>query len=169
MKRPTGTYIVATSAASLALLVALTLAGGTALAADAATPAAPASHAGTAQPTGSGPSAAVDQDEQRIKKLHDRLQITQPQEAPWSKVADVMRSNDKTMDALAQTRRETAATRTAAEDLRSYGEITEAHAAGIKAFAAVFDSLYNSMSAAQKKNADEVFRSDDRKTPKKLK
>ncbi len=72
-----------------------------------------------------------------------------------------MRSNDRSIDALAKARHEHAATMTAVEDLHSYGEITEAHAAGIRAFAPAFGALYDSMTAAQRTNADGVFRSDD--------
>lgn len=45
----------------------------------------------------------------------------------------------------------------AVEDFKSYGEIAQAHADGIQKFIPVFEALYNSMSDAQKKNADAVF------------
>ena len=41
--------------------------------------------------------------------------------------------------------------------LKSYGEIIEANATGIKNFVAAFEPLYSSMSDAQKKVADGVF------------
>jgi hypothetical protein len=47
---------------------------------------------------------------------------------------------------------------TAVDDLKSYGEIANAHADGIKKFIPVFESLYASMSDAQKKSADTLFR-----------
>ena len=163
MKRLTRFHVVAVSAAALALLAPFAL--GVVHAADSNTAPA-ASNTATARPAASNATSAVDKDEQRIKSLHDRLQITQPQEAQWGRVAEVMRSNDRTMDGLAKTRRDTAATRTAAEDLHSYGEITEAHAAGIRSFAVAFEPLYNSMTKVQKTNADEVFRSKDKKAHK---
>jgi hypothetical protein len=46
---------------------------------------------------------------------------------------------------------------TAVEDLKAYGEITDVHAEGIKKFVSAFEPLYNSMSDAQKKNADNIF------------
>ena len=46
----------------------------------------------------------------------------------------------------------------AVDDLKSYGEITDAHADGIKKFTPVFATLYDSMSDAQKKQADTLFR-----------
>ena len=86
-----------------------------------------------------------------------RLRITQAQEEPWSKVAHVMRENGKQMDALTKTRAEQA-NMTAIDDLKSYGEITDAHADGIKRFTSSFKPLYESMPDAQKKAADAVFR-----------
>jgi len=100
--------------------------------------------------------------EARIKDMHTRLMITQAQEDQWSKVAKVMRDNAKQMDALAKTRTERAAM-SAVQDLKSYGELSEAHADGIKKVTPVFSTLYDSMSATQKKAADGVFRNGSRK------
>jgi hypothetical protein len=47
---------------------------------------------------------------------------------------------------------------TAVDDLKSYGEIADAHADGIKKLTPVFAALYASMSDAQKKEADAIFR-----------
>jgi hypothetical protein len=55
---------------------------------------------------------------------------------------------------------------TAVDDLKSYAEITDAHADGIKKFTPVFATLYAGMPDAQKKNADGVFRIIDRKMSK---
>ena len=73
-----------------------------------------------------------------------------------------MRENGKKMDALTKSRAEKA-DMNAIDDLKSYGEITDAHADGIKRFTSVFKTLYDSMSDAQKKTADEVFRRGGRK------
>ncbi|HLX79909.1 MAG TPA: BON domain-containing protein [Burkholderiales bacterium] len=100
--------------------------------------------------------------EARINKMHARLNITPAQESQWSKVAQVMRDNAKTMDALTQARFEHSKTMTAVDDLKSYGEITDAHADGVKKFAEVFAPLYASMPDDQKKEADDVFRHGDR-------
>jgi len=123
------------------------------------------------EPPGAASSASkpnIDPDEVRIKGLHDQLKITPEQEALWGNAAQIMRSNDEKMDALATERHNKASTMTAVEDLRSYGEITEAHATGIKTFVPAFEKLYNSMSAVQKANADKIFRSAGRKTLKKV-
>ena len=44
------------------------------------------------------------------------------------------------------------------KDLHTRLQITAAHADGIKKFVPVFSALYDSMSDAQKKNADHIFR-----------
>ena len=67
-----------------------------------------------------------------IKHLHDTFKITVAQEESWEKVANVMRENAETMSKLAKTRSEGAKTMTAVDDLRSYAEISEAHAEGTK-------------------------------------
>jgi hypothetical protein len=74
-----------------------------------------------------------------------------------------MRDNAKTMDTLTQARMARAADMTAVDDLKSYGEITDAHADGIKKLTPVFADLYASMSDPQKKVADTLFRHGDRK------
>ena len=110
------------------------------------------------------PSFAVQGDvhqdrvEARIKDMHAKLEISAAQEAQWSKLTEVMRENAKTMDALTQARFEKSTKMTAVDDLQSYSEIAEAHAAGMKKFTPVFAELYNSMSDSQKKDADALFR-----------
>jgi protein CpxP len=101
---------------------------------------------------------ASDRVEARIKDLHTRLKITPAQEKLWNNVAQVMRDNAKTMEALIKARLEKAGTMTAVEDLKSYSEIAEAHADGLKKFIPAFEPLYAGMSDAQKKSADMLFR-----------
>ncbi len=103
-------------------------------------------------------ASAVNRAEARIKELHTKLKITQTQEDLWHNVTQVMRDNAKTMDALHKARSDKAQTMSALDDLKSYGDVADAHAAGIKRFAPVFGTLYASMSDAQKKNADTIFR-----------
>jgi hypothetical protein len=106
--------------------------------------------------------AAKDSDEvrveARIKDLHAKLKITPAEEDQWAKVAEVMRDNAKKMDELTNARMANAKTMNAVDDLKSYGEITDAHADGIKKFTPVFATLYASMSDGQKAEADELFR-----------
>jgi LTXXQ motif family protein len=102
-------------------------------------------------------TAAVNPVETRIKELHAELKITPAQEGVWSNVAQVMRDNEKVMEALHKTRSEKAKTMTAVEDVKSYAEIASAHADGLERFVPVFEALYSSMSDEQKENADTIF------------
>jgi protein CpxP len=110
-----------------------------------------------------------DRVEARIKNMHAKLKITQAQEEQWAKVAQVMRENAKSLDALTDARFKNAKTMNAVDDLKSYGEITDAHADGIKRFTPIFATLYAGMSDAQKKEADELFRHGGRRMSKKSK
>lgn len=102
--------------------------------------------------------AHVDRAEMRIKDMHTQLMITPAEEAQWDKIADLMRDNAKTMDTLTQARIEHAKDMTAVDDLKSYGEIAQAHADGIKNLTPLFADLYAGMSDEQKKVADTLFR-----------
>lgn len=93
-----------------------------------------------------------------IAHLHEELKITPAQEASFQKLADVMRENAETMSTLAKRRMDAAKTVTAVDDLKSYAEISEAHAAGAKKMVSAFQPLYDSMSDDQKKAANEEFR-----------
>jgi hypothetical protein len=99
-----------------------------------------------------------DRADMRVKDMHNKLMITPAQEEQWGKVAAVMRDDAKAMDKLTAARAAHAKEMTAVDDLRSYGEITDAHADGIKKLVPVFSALYSSMSDAQKKEADSLFR-----------
>jgi periplasmic protein CpxP/Spy len=102
--------------------------------------------------------AHEDRVELRIKDMHAKLKITSAQEEQWAKVAQAMLDDAKTMDTLTQARVDLAKDMTAVGDLKSYGEIVDAHANGIKKLIPVFAALYSSMSDAQKKAADTFFR-----------
>jgi LTXXQ motif family protein len=141
-----------------ATVAAATLRAPVMLAQVAPAPATPAPAATTRMQAAASKASTVEPVEARIKDLHTRLKITPAQEDLWNNATQVMRENAKTMDALRKARSEKAQTMTAVEDFKSYGEITEAHADGIKKFVPVFSALYDSMSDAQKKNADTIFR-----------
>jgi len=102
--------------------------------------------------------AQQDQTEVRIKVLHEKLKITQAQEEQWSKVAQAMLEEAKTMDTLTQARIEHAKTLTAVDDLKSYSEIAEAHANGLKKLTPLFAELYAGLTESQKQEADILFR-----------
>ena len=118
-------------------------------------------------PAPTSKAKAVDADEARIRDLHAKLKITPAQENLWSNVTAVMRDNAKTMEPLRKARYDKAPTMTAVEDFTSYAEIADAHADGIKRFVPAFTALYDSMSDAQKKTTDTLFRRGEgpRRTP----
>jgi periplasmic protein CpxP/Spy len=95
--------------------------------------------------------------EQRITQLKAALKITPDQETKWNAVADAMRQNAGAMDKLVQEKRAKAASMTAVDDLATYQDFTKAHLDGLKNLTSAFKSLYDSMPADQKKNADQVF------------
>ncbi len=146
------TYAAARALAAAALVATIAFASGPVIAAQAS----------------AAKASGEDRVEARIKDMHAKLKITKAQEDQWTKVAQVMRDNAKTMDALTQARFDKAKTKnmTAIDDLKSYGEITGAHEDGIKKFTPVFTTLYNSMSDAQKKEADALFRNAGQKVSK---
>jgi hypothetical protein len=137
------TYASARLLAVTALVATLTFASGLVLAAD--------------------KSAHEDRAELRIKDMHAKLKITAAQEEQWTKVAQAMTDNAKAMDTLTQARADHAKDMSAVDDLKSYGEIADAHADGIKKLIPVFATLYAGMSDVQKKEADILFRHGDRK------
>lgn len=123
-------------------------------------------HAASADPVATAKAASEKRIETRINKLRAELKITPAQEDQWSKVTEVMRENHNQMEALTQARAKNAKTMTAVEDLKSYSEIADTHAAGLKKFIPVFETLYASMSDEQKKNADISFRGHGHKKSK---
>ena len=139
MKRNTHqfTYAAARAVGAAALVATMALASGAAFAAKV---------------------SAEDRVEARITTMHAKLMITQTQEDQWAKVGQVMRDNEKAIEPLINARKEMGKNMTAVDDLKSYGEITDAHADGIKKFTPVFATLYAGMSDAQKHEADALFR-----------
>ena len=112
-------------------------------------------------------AAPADRVEAHIKSLHDQLKITPAQESQWAAVAQAMRDSASNMQTLIQQRMQNAKTMTAVDDLRSYQTIAQAHLDGLNKLVPAFDTLYASMSDAQKKNADTVFQHRPRGAPKK--
>lgn len=92
-----------------------------------------------------------------IAHLHDTFRITLAQEPQWKEVAKIMRENAETLTALAKARAEHASAATAPEDLKSYAEISEAHARGTQRLIPAFQALYDIMSPEQQKAADAEF------------
>lgn len=96
--------------------------------------------------------------ESRIDELHRQLKITPEQKSQWDAVAQVMRENAQTMEALQKQRAADSKSMDAVGVVKSYAEVVQAHEDGIKKFIPAFEDLYNSMSDSQKKVADSMFR-----------
>jgi hypothetical protein len=96
--------------------------------------------------------------ETRIQTLHAELKITPEQESAWKTVADTMRENAKRMEEMRSQRAEQERTATAPDMIGAYAKTMDAHAEAVHQFASSFQPLYDSMSPAQKKTADGVFR-----------
>lgn len=138
--------------AKIAILIASTLFASSVFAqAPASTPAATGPSTASMAKSDSQRNSDV---EKHIVDLHTKLKITTAEEPQWNAVAQTMRDNATGLDKAIDKREANA---TAVDDLNSYGEVVQAHADGIKKLASVFSSLYSSMSADQKKVADEVF------------
>jgi hypothetical protein len=98
--------------------------------------------------------------EARITKLHADLKITSDEQTKWDSVAQTMRDNAGAMDKLVATKHtQDPNAMTAVDDLNNYQEFAQAHLNGLKDLTSSFKALYDSMPDAQKKNADQVFRS----------
>jgi periplasmic protein CpxP/Spy len=96
--------------------------------------------------------------EDRITQLHSSLKITPQQEDQWNKFANVMRDNAHTMGDLYRQRVAQRDSMTALDDMKQYSQITQADADGTKRLVDAFEPLYASLSADQKKLADDAFR-----------
>ncbi len=112
-------------------------------------------------PAGAGATESKGQTvEQRIKDLHTALKITPEQDAKWNAVAQDMRENATAMDKLiAETRKTPPQTMSAVDDLKMYQKFAQAHVDGLKNLLSHFEAFYAAMPDAQKKIADDVFRS----------
>jgi hypothetical protein len=105
-----------------------------------------------------GPAAV----EAHIRDLHKKLHITAAQKPQWDDLAQVMRNNALAMMDLQKERNADAQSMTAVDFVKSYELVIEAHDAGMKKFIPPFEALYDTMSDAQKKSADSLFRTRER-------
>jgi protein CpxP len=95
--------------------------------------------------------------EQQIAVEHTKLRITADQEPKWAAFTQVMRDSAVKIDGLHQQRHDAQASMTAVDDLKSYHDIAQARADEAQALLTAFQSLYESMTPDQQKNADMVF------------
>jgi periplasmic protein CpxP/Spy len=101
--------------------------------------------------------------EERITNLHAALKITPDEETKWNGVAQAMRENAASMDKLVAANRTTPPQNmSAVDDLMTYEKFAQAHVDGLKNLISSFKTLYTAMPDAQKKNADEVFKTSGR-------
>jgi protein CpxP len=101
--------------------------------------------------------------EERITNLHAALKITPDEETKWNGVAQAMRENASSMDKLVAANRTTPPQNmSAVDDLTIYEKFAQAHVDGLKNLISSFKTLYTAMPDAQKKTADEVFKTSGR-------
>jgi len=96
--------------------------------------------------------------EQRIADMHATLGITAPQEAQWDKFAQVMLDNAQAIDTAEGKTADKAESRNAEQALKAYATIAELHARNVEKLASAFDTLYGTLTPAQKTAADDMFR-----------
>jgi periplasmic protein CpxP/Spy len=102
----------------------------------------------------------ADRVEQRIADLHAKLQITPAQQPQWDQFVQVMRDNAQSMDQTFQHRVQTMSAMTATENMQSYAQLASTNAQDVQKLVPAFQALYDTMSDAQKRTADQVFRDD---------
>jgi periplasmic protein CpxP/Spy len=114
-----------------------------------------------ASPPAAKPQQTAKQDaagvEAHIAQLQKKLKVTAEQKPQWDAFAQVMRDNATQFAVMTKSRSEKMKSLNAVDDLRSYQEIAQAHADGLKRLTTAFQAVYDTMSPEQKKNADTVF------------
>jgi len=96
--------------------------------------------------------------EKHLSTLHSKLHITPAQEPLWQDVAAAMRDNVSQLDSVYAQREKDFNSMSAVDDLKSYGQVQDTHARNVQSLIGPFQALYASFSVAQKKQADETFR-----------
>ena len=95
--------------------------------------------------------------ERHIAGLQRRLKITPAQQRQWDAFTAVMRQNATHMESMQRERADKVAGMTAPEDMRSYADVTRAHAEDVQRLIPAFDELYAAMTSEQKAVADRTF------------
>jgi protein CpxP len=107
------------------------------------------------------PQAAADQ---RIQALRAQLHITDAQTPQWNALAQAMRENATSTDALFRQRAGAAANMSALDNMKSYAKVARAYADNTEALATAFGALYGVLSDQQKQTVDTLFRQDAART-----
>jgi len=98
-----------------------------------------------------------DRVEARINELKKRLKINDTEADKWNAFSQLMRDNATRERSLIEQRDQARGTMSAVDDMKSYQQITQAHADGIAKLVPAFQDLYAAMPPDQQKNADQVF------------
>jgi periplasmic protein CpxP/Spy len=99
--------------------------------------------------------AAIDR---RIDALHAQLGITKAETSLWAAFAHAIRAAALDTAVLSGQRADATGTMSAVDNLRDYARITRANADDAERLATSFERLYESLSPAQKRTADAIFR-----------
>lgn len=99
----------------------------------------------------------------RIHELHDKLNITDAQQESWGALEQVIHENRENMRKAMGQRGGNAATANALDDMNAYRDVVQTHLENVKRLTAAFANVYNAMSVEQKKLADDIFRSRNRR------
>ena len=117
----------------------------------------------TQSPAGQKPAAAPNQAstaaspvEAHLAELKTQLKITAAQQPKFDEFAKVLKQNAETMQAAMQ-KGQQSARQTAVEGLRAAASLTQTEADNLKQLIPAFEALYASLSAEQKRTADEMF------------
>ena len=113
----------------------------------------------TAAPAQGAEPAAVQRINRRIAGLRAKLHITAAEEPQWHQFAEVMRDNARQIAPQFAEREKNFRSMNAVENMKSYAGIAEQHAKNMASLVPAFENLYNSLSAEQKRTADQLWRS----------
>jgi periplasmic protein CpxP/Spy len=155
MKRIRSTHLAS------AAIVALLALPAAALAQPAQSPAPAVPPAASSSPMAAEPAPGKNVEERvetHIKQMHAQLRITPAEQPQWEQFAQVMRDNARDMDQAFMQRAQQYPTMNAVQNMQSYEQIAEAHAASLQKLVPAFQNLYSAMPAQQQQLTDQVFR-----------
>lgn len=92
-----------------------------------------------------------------IKMLHSELGITAAEEPQWTQFVQVMRDDAADMHNAMNARGAKLAKMSAADNMQSYADVANLHAANMSKLATAFGTLYATFPDNQKAKADAVF------------
>lgn len=96
--------------------------------------------------------------DQRLADLRSRLNITHAQQRKWDRFAAVMRSNARRLDRAYRRRAQRLDSMNAVQNMTSYARIERSRASDMARLVPRFRVLYASLTPAQRRTADELFR-----------